>query len=167
MKMTTINKSELFEQLIARLNHLAERAENGRRDAQDNANEHAGRLESRYDTFKEEAQFLASGQQHRHAAITGWILDIKRLMTFNEEVLEPADVACAGAVVSLAFPGEAMDTRFLLAPAGGGEILESGGEPVEVLNLGTPLGRALIGARAGQSVPLGSPDRCALVLEVS
>ena len=161
------DKRALLASLLARLNRLADRAENGRRDAQFNANEHAGRLESRYDTFKEEAQFLAAGQQHRHAAIIGWIQDLTRLATFNPEALDMTEVARAGALVTFAPLGDGEPCCYFLLPTGGGEVLEGEEGPVEVLNTRSPLGQALIGKRAGSVIPLGGIRGKGIIVEVA
>lgn len=41
---------------------MLDSAEQGRQEAQEEANYHGGTMESRYDTFKEEAQYLAGAQ---------------------------------------------------------------------------------------------------------
>ncbi len=167
MNTLVTHKQELFNRLLDRLQYLAERAENGRRDAQFNANEHAGRLESRYDTFKEEAQLLAAGQQLRQALIQGWLAELTRLTTFNPEVLDYAEQVRAGALVTLAPLGEDDPRCYFLLPAGGGEILDGDEGPVEVLNLRSPLGQALVGKRAGQMIPLGGSRGKGIIMEVS
>ncbi|MBM3298944.1 MAG: hypothetical protein FJY85_03215 [Deltaproteobacteria bacterium] len=55
-------RKKVLDKLIDMIEEMAVRAEASRCDAQARANEHAGKLESRFDTFREEAQYLAYGQ---------------------------------------------------------------------------------------------------------
>ena len=54
--------------LIRRIEEMALRAECAWSDAQSRANEHGGKVESRFDTFREEAQDLAYGQGLRRTS---------------------------------------------------------------------------------------------------
>ena len=52
-------------------------AEHYRRDAQDEANSHVGAMESRYDTFKEDAQYLAAGHKKTVARVEAQLRQLR------------------------------------------------------------------------------------------
>ena len=160
-----MNKLQIVLWLIERLRDMAARAGEARRRSQEDANEHLGRLESRYDTFKEEAQYLEAAQQHRQAEITGWIHVLEELVHGRPEVLQPAATVRMGALVTVETAAGAEPARFFILPAGAGEELEFDGRTIQTLSVGAPLARSLMGRRPGEAVALGSGvgDRARIV----
>lgn len=66
-KKSTLNQDKVATLNIvrSRLREMKRQAERGIEDAQREANSHVGAMQSRYDTFKEEAQSLAAGHRIR------------------------------------------------------------------------------------------------------
>ena len=147
-----MNKQQLLEAICANLRDMAARAEAARRQAQEDANSHLGRLQSRYDTFKEEAQFLAAAQQHRAAEIDRWLCTLERLLHTHPEALGPADAARVGALVSVAFPENVEVEHYFLLPVGDGSELHAENRVIRPLSIHAPLARRLLGRRIGDRV---------------
>lgn len=58
-------KLKIIEKVRSRLNDMLSQTKKEINDAQTEANYHIGAMQSRYDTFKEEAQYLVAAQQIR------------------------------------------------------------------------------------------------------
>lgn len=162
-----MNKRALVEEVLGNLKAMAARAEDARRKAQEEANSHLGRLESRYDTFKEEAQYLEAAQQQRAAEMVGWIRTLEDLRLYHPELMEPAETVRVGAVVSVSTPPETTPRCYFLLPVSTGDTLTAEGREVELLSLNSPLARSLRGRRPGDVVPPGAGQSRLHVLEVA
>ncbi len=117
-------------------------------DARDESISEESRAENKYDTHAQEAAYLAEGQARlateHAAAIAAW-----RALVFPPR---GHDFVVAGSVVTLA-SGPRRE-RWLLGPAGGGlEITAPDGGTITVITPSAPLGRTLVGRRAGDTVP--------------
>ncbi len=144
-----MNKQKLLDQVIEALMLMAERAEQARRASQQDANDHLGRLVSRYDTFKEEAQYLEAAQQHRGAEIAGWIETLRQLIALQPQALGPAQQVRVGALVYIASQAPADRRRLFILPVGAGIETHLGAEPVQILSWRSPMARTMAGLRPG------------------
>jgi transcription elongation GreA/GreB family factor len=115
--------------------------------ARDEAINEESRPESKYDTHSQEAAYLAEGQARLAA-------DIDRARAAFQALplpaLCPQDPAALGALVSLEQSGQIV--WYLLGPSRGGTSVQLNGTEVLVITPQSPLGRQLMGARAGQTV---------------
>jgi transcription elongation GreA/GreB family factor len=109
------------------------------------------RSEGKYDTRSTEASYLARGQAWR-------ITSLRQLSAWFQALPDegPASNApvCLGALVAV----EAERVEFLfLAPVGGSQV-EVDGHRVRVISPDSPLGKKLIGRRAGEDFAFERPS---------
>ena len=101
------------------------------------------------DTRALEAGYLASGQSARAAALRKVVKELAALAPRAFGAGEESDVAALVEAVDL---DDDKHTLYFIAPSGGGRRFTYQGAPVVVLTPGSPLGDALVGRRAGESV---------------
>jgi transcription elongation GreA/GreB family factor len=130
--------AELLQLLTGELD-LLERAHKATRDA---ATHEEARPEDDKDTRALEQSYLARGQARRVEELRSSVADVSALPVRDFGNDQPAAL---GAVVIAEEDGRKL--TFLIAPQGGGTSLAGGA--VQVLTPKAPLGRALIGKRAG------------------
>lgn len=110
-------KLNLLTALHNELARMHEQALASAEEAQDEANYHVGAMESRYDTFKEEAQYLTEAQKLRLLHLKGQMQACKQL----QQRLQQEDVCFSrvqiGALVKLLSP-QAEEVWVFIAPAG-------------------------------------------------
>lgn len=161
---TTVSELAM-EALIRQVEHMALRAESARSDAQERANEHAGKIESRFDTFREEAQYLAYGQGLRREELLTALGHCRRLLDAMHEYCRFEPQVRQGLVVRLS--SEFDEVRFyLLAPAGAGLRLQIAGLEILVVSASAPVGKALLGREVGDTLLLnGNAEATEWVVE--
>ncbi|MBI4092810.1 MAG: GreA/GreB family elongation factor, partial [Candidatus Kerfeldbacteria bacterium] len=99
-------------------------------------------MESRYDTWKEEAQYLAGAFQAHNEDLRTQLFALKAIKERSPKITATGVYA----VVEVQDVDTDSRTHYFLLPAGGGSVHEFDGMSITVLNLGTPLARAIIGA---------------------
>jgi|GEM_PF-2299421 len=105
-------------------------------------------MQSRYDTFREEAEALSGG----HERMMAEFMELRKvLMGIKDECLEVRDRILAGALVTLE-GDEDFVVRYFLIPGGGGKIVNANGVDYVCVNPVTPIGRELIGKQVGDEV---------------
>lgn len=117
--------------------------------AKEEATHEESRAESKYDTRGQEAAYLAEGQARLAAELHDSLTLYHSLPLPDFGPAQPIDL---GAVVTL--KAGARTTVYLLGPRNGGLEVETGGRTIFVVTPQSPLGRALRGRKAGDSVPL-------------
>jgi transcription elongation GreA/GreB family factor len=144
-------KSTILDLVIEEVEDQIKHAERGKSDAIEESRAHKGAMESRYDTFKEEAQYLAGG-------FSSQLIELGKLLGALKSVKErpPASVTKGSgyALIEAENLGDGSKTKYLLLPAGGGNSYEVDGEKITVLNVGAPMARAFMGSTAGDEVEL-------------
>ena len=113
------------------------------KDAQERANEAEGAMQSRYDTFKEEGQYLAGGLKQRHEELKSAVATIKNIQ--DNEKFGGNGFVQLYSVILVDFEDDEGKTFFLF-PVMGGEKIE---EDITVITPSSPLSRALIGKEEG------------------
>jgi transcription elongation GreA/GreB family factor len=146
-----MDKRDIFTQIKAALEERRSDADGMRRREQEEANRHIGRMASRYDTFKEEAQMMAGQHEQRAGEIAAEIRNIELLLEDNK-AMDPTDSVRAGTVVLV--KNGASTQRYVLSPAGGGTKLKIEDEELMVITPLTPLGRQLLGLIVGDEFTL-------------
>jgi len=136
-----VHKSDVVAALLAGLRDELASLERLTQAARDEATSPESRPENKYDTRATEASYLAVGQGQRMVAL-------RRLTAFLET---------DGRVDLFHVDGAKGEGWFLLAPDGGGRRLSVAGDEVVVVTAESPVGGALVGAQAGDSVRLGPP----------
>ena len=165
MECQTLDKRALFDDVLARLREMADRAENARRSSQEDANTAEGRMASRYNTFVEEAQYLEAGQQHRQAEISNWIRQLESLKFNHPEIFSPSARVRVGSVVTVAIGSESALQSFFILPVATGGSVEGGGKHIQPLSLSAALAGRLLGRKAGDRIE-GAPHGNALPIRI-
>lgn len=143
----------LIMQVIANKRAEIERTELARQASLKDAQEAEGAMISRYDTFLEEAQYLAGGQNKRLLEAQGVVSLLDSLLRRDVGTTVQAVV---GSVVSI----EEIDTgeirNFLIVFDGaGGETFSypsKDGETISVVSPSSPIGKALFGKKKGDDI---------------
>lgn len=146
-----VDKLAILHALIISVEDTLARAKLARQSSQKDANEAPGAMISRYDSAKEESQYLAGAQQLREKVIGHGLTSLK---LFKRELgkIQTANKAVIGALVHLDFEGK--QTWVFLAPYGGGTVLKVNEINVLVVTKESPLGRALWGLEEGDTACL-------------
>jgi transcription elongation GreA/GreB family factor len=147
-----VNKTALRDSILRQLQEELARQAGAAQMARDEAISEESRAENKWDTHSQEAAYLAEGQAKLAADIVASI-DIYGTMPLPE--FPPAGAIALGAVVELAGPN-GRSTWYFIGPRGGGMEVESGGRRILVLTPQSPLGRQLIGRRAGDTVQVAA-----------
>lgn len=146
------NKEKLaaFQGIKQRLLDMLEAAQESVRDSQSEANSHIGAMQSRYDTFKEEAQYLATAQKIRSIKLEGSIKECEWLMerlsndtlVFNR--VEPGALVVIGDECK-----PALERSFLIVPDCAGEWVSIGGKQALCVTPDAPVIKSFIGLEQG------------------
>jgi len=147
--MTDI-KSKLLDMAIADIEKQIETAERGRQDSIEESKAHKGAMASRYDTFKEEAQYLAGGFAARIQELTP-LLAILKSMRMRVPAISKIS---GGAIVEVEDTDTGTRAKYFILPAGGGNAYEVDGERYSTLTLQAPLARALFGKTEGDEAEI-------------
>lgn len=124
--------------------------------ARDEAISPESRAENKYDTHSQEAAYLAEGQ----ARLAGEIdVSLAHYTTMPLPDFGPGDVIALGAIVEVS--ARTTSAWYFIGPRAGGLELRVDGHDLLVLTPQSPLGRALLGRRAGDAVR--APGRGGLV----
>ncbi len=154
-KTSTHEKKDLHHQCLRQLEAQAKALEAAARKTAAMATDEEHKARNKYETFSLENSYLARGQAKRVEEMRTVVTKI-RAMTIIE-LPENAEVQM-GAVVEVTDP--AGDTEwYWIVPAGGGEEVPLGAchdkgveRTIQLLTPNSPLARALIRKRAGESV---------------
>lgn len=148
-------KTIIIDRILEEIQNQIRSATQGREDALEESRAHKGAMESRYDTFKEEAQYLANAHEAQLAELTGATNMLKSLRDNPPEITRGSLYAIIEA--------EDLDTgsseKYFVLPAGGGNTYELAGDKIITINVMAPLARAFIGALEGDNVEFKTPQR--------
>ncbi len=140
----TPTKTALRDELLAHLAADLDTAARAQAATRAGATHEESKPENDKDTRALEQSYLARGQALRVDELRGALAEVKAMAL---RAFEDGQAAALGALVT-ADEGDAT-VRFFLAPQGGGAKLGAGA--VLVVTPKSPLGRALIGKRAGDA----------------
>lgn len=142
-------KLYILNLIIRELESRLANAEHGKTDSNEESKYHKGAMASRYDTFKEEAQYLSSAYQVQVAELSRG-LNLLRTVRDNP----PAKITrgMSLAIIEAEDTDTGLVTKYLILPAGGGNAYRFGEEEIIALNVDTPLGQAFLGVRAEDEV---------------
>jgi len=112
--------------------------------AQEEANYHKGAMQSRYDTFKEEAQYKVDIYKSKTAELKQNIFALKQ---FYEKLKKgtalETEYITVGSLIKLKMDGK--ESFFFVLPAGGGEKIDDEIGSVNIITYKSPLGYELNG----------------------
>ncbi|MDG2123042.1 MAG: hypothetical protein P8J87_05050 [Verrucomicrobiales bacterium] len=129
----------------------------GAAEAASGADDEQNKQEGKYDTRAIEASYLAQGQAEKAVELAQAIEAVGALPL---KAWGEGDPVALGAVVGVKYPGDVF--WYLLVPAGGGVEVEVDGKEITTVTPEAPVGRALLGKRAGGKFEV----RAGLVAEV-
>lgn len=129
---------------------MLETAEKGRMDAIEESKHHKGAMQSRYDTFKEEAQYLMIAQDVRIGEMNSTIAVLESLLARPNVSSKKAKVF---SLVELEDEAGS-PASYLILPAGGGVTCTVNERKVTTINESSPLARALSGKSEGEEAEI-------------
>ena len=153
-----MNKRALIEKIIANLAEEVESYARSARASQAEATDEQSKAENKYDTRGLEASYLWHGQS-RHAAELEEAIAQYRALPLRD--FGAGDAIELSALVEVEREGETM--RYFIGPRAGGMEIGHGGKAVLVITPHSPLGRQLIGAKAGGRLKIETGGRCRVV----
>jgi transcription elongation GreA/GreB family factor len=142
--MPVPTKQSLKAELLARLGADLDTLERAHRATREGATHEEAKPENDKDTRALELSYLARGQATRIDELRTSIAAVNALPMRDFE----GQPVALGALVIVEEDGE--ESTLLLAPGGGGARLAEGA--VQVVTTQSPLGRTLLGTRAGEDV---------------
>lgn len=145
-----MNKTELLQQVIARLEDDLLQAQQAALTAYEAATHEENIAENKYDTLGLEASYLATGQARRAAAIRQTLASWKQLVLRN---FDPQLGIQLGALIELSDEQEHRQCLFL-GPDGAAMKLQQDGQALQVIGPQAPLGQSLLGKQIGDEVTL-------------
>jgi transcription elongation GreA/GreB family factor len=144
-----VKKSLLRDAILGQLRQELARQTSAAELARDEAISEESRAENKWDTHSQEAAYLAEGQAKLAAEISA---NIELYSTLALPDFSATDTIALGAVVEL--ETTAGSTWYFIGPRAGGLDLDVDGRHLLVLTPQSPLGRQLIGRRAGETVEI-------------
>ncbi len=144
-----MSKEALRATVLAALEAELARQTHAAFDAREESISEESRAENKYDTHAQEAAYLAEGQARQAAemlaALAAW-----RALVFPAASHTAAQL---GSLVTLSVG--ARSEHLLIGPANGGLAITAPGDgrEITVVTPASPLGRALLGRRPGDSLP--------------
>ena len=150
-----MNKTELLQQVIARLEDDLLQAQQAALTAYEAATHEENIAENKYDTLGLEAAYLTEGQARRLAECEA---DLAAFRALSPKVFSEDDVIAIGALVELE-DEEGRTQWVLLGPAAGGVKVIFQGREVVVVTPAAPLGNALLKAFSGDVVGIQQAAR--------
>jgi transcription elongation GreA/GreB family factor len=140
-----MKKAQVIKHIIAGLTESLGILEKAARASHAEATDESSKAESKYDTRGLEAAYLAGGQARQAKEILDSIKLYENLMTRDFAPDEPIDLT---ALVEVDVGGTR--SRYFLGPKNGGLEIDCQGKEIMVIAPQSPLGRNLMGKKAGQ-----------------
>jgi len=144
-----MNKTQVFDALLAQLKNELDAAVGASREAADYATNEESRAESKYDTQGLEASYLAAGQASQARALAE---AVSKLDSMRSELTAPRESVLRGALVQCSLGR--FKEWFYLSPVGGGETLDVDGTEVTVITAHSPIGESITGKAVGAEFKL-------------
>ena len=145
-------KQALRDELVTLLEGTLAALERAHQGAREAATHEESRPENDKDTRALEQSYLARGQAMRIDELRSGLAAVRNMPTNTLAATTPAAL---GAIVRLEETGTALVV--FVAPHGGGTMLAGG--TVQVVTPQSPLGRSLVGKRAGDEISLRLAER--------
>jgi hypothetical protein len=143
-----VNKSALREQILLQLQSTLATQTAAAHLARDEAISEESKAENKYDTHGQEAAYLAEGQARLAVEIQA---SLAFYQSFVPVAFRPGEPIAIGALVELKARGAS--SWYFIGPGAGGLEISLDGRTVLGLSPQSPLGRQLVGKRAGEMLP--------------
>jgi transcription elongation GreA/GreB family factor len=146
-----VNKSVLREQILLQLQSTLAMQTAAAHLARDEAISEESKPENKYDTHGQEAAYLAEGQARLATEVQA---SIAFYQSFVPVAFVPGERIAIGALVEV--KSRDLTSWYFIGPGAGGLEIPFEGRTVLVLSPQSPLGRQLVGKRAGEVLhPVG------------
>lgn len=152
--MAALDKAQLLAALRMRVTERLEQLTSSQKSVQAGATHPDNKQEHAKDMRSTEASYLARGLAERVESMRD---DLRSLELTRPRAFSDDDAAAAGALVTVVDEA-GVERSYFLAPAGGGERLSIAGREILVLTPRSPLGAAITGRRAGESIAVELPS---------
>ena len=144
-----IQKTDLIARILESLREELTVIKDGARDSYEEATHEESQPENRFDTHSLEASYLAAGQAKVVVEIEDAVMRCQN-MVLNK--FGPDDPIGVGALVKLKSKRET--TFYFLVPIAGGIEVKDGKKTILVITPQSPIGKLLVGHKAGEEVQL-------------
>jgi transcription elongation GreA/GreB family factor len=144
-----VQKSTLRAAIIAKLRQELTLQASAAAMARDEAISEESRAENKWDTHSQEAAYLAESQA-KLAGEIGASIELYAALPLPD--FGSADAVAIGAVVEVAPAAGGKPVSYFIGPRAGGMELKLDGREILVLTPQSPLGRQLLGKRAGDEI---------------
>jgi transcription elongation GreA/GreB family factor len=144
-----IQKTELIERILVSLREKLTVLKDGARESYEEATHEESQPENRFDTHSLEASYLAAGQAKVVVEIEDAVMRCRNMALIE---FGPDDPIGVGALVKLKSKRET--TFYFLVPIAGGIEVEDGGRTILVITPQSPMGKLLVGHKAGEEIRL-------------
>jgi transcription elongation GreA/GreB family factor len=160
-----MTKKDIHQRFIDQLSSELESITAAARKTYATATSAEHRADNKYDTFKLEASFLSRGLAKRVADLTQALESLRMLPLKKLRDTSPIRL---GALVRLK-GGDGATRHLLFGTAAGGETIMVEGEEVTIVTSGSPLGQAVLGKVAGDTiyVKIGTGTQSLTVVSVA
>lgn len=154
--MNTFNtaRAQIIHHLLDKVRSLVDEAKAQQDSAQLEANSHVGAMASRYDTFKEEAQYLVQSQKLREMELEDGRVKLEEYASAlrSSSVIE-FDKVRIGSFVTVE-DEDGVESHYFIAPYGGGERVRVGETDYLVITPEAPVGKAMLSLSEGDYAEL-------------
>lgn len=144
-----MNMAELLQKIIGQLSRDLEVLFNAARTAHEASTNEENQPDNKYDTLALEASYVAQGQANRAQELRTSIEMYKQLKPHGSHV----ETVRLTSLVTLEDAG-VMEKTVFIGPAEGGLKIEHKGEEIVVITPASPMGRELLGKRAGDAIEI-------------
>lgn len=151
--MSVSVKKQIINIVKKKLTDDLETAKRGQVDAIEESKHHKGTMESRYDTFKEEAQYLTAGFTER---INQLEMDLAELNKIETCVLTGNSTSNLGTLISAESVSETY--YYFIASSAGGMTINVDGRKITVLTPLSPLGNIMSKVSEGETLQFRNTD---------
>ena len=156
--MNEMTKLDIIKGNLEELERQIQNAEQAAQEAQKDANGHIGAMESRYDTFKEEAQYMSTAQRIRMGELRELWQKTKLLYDDLRKNPLPCEHVSVGSLVTLVDEDDT-EMSFLLLFYGTAQKIRCNGKMTTIISVVSPIAASIMGLAEGDEVEIALPQR--------
>lgn len=141
-------KIEILEEAISSITAMIENTKDAAQDSQTEANYHKGAMQSRYDTFKEEAQYMVAASRERLSALKTFLYETSRLadgLRKNDDNIDHIDLGKCFCVKTR----DSVEKGFFVVPFAHTRSCTIGGREFYLISDNSPVFHIFRGLRVG------------------
>lgn len=153
-----LEKLKIIKENLDELELQIKNAEIAAEEAQKDANGHIGAMASRYDTFKEEAQYMSAAQRIRMGELRTLWQKTKILYDEFQKSSSLHPIAGAGSLVTIIDDNDEEMSFFILF-YGTAKRVACGTKEAVIIGIDSPVARSIIGLTEGDEVEIKLPQK--------